>query len=45
MSKELEGALNKVAYHAKFSRKGLSIAIAKESFNGYYYDWNRVSVD
>lgn len=29
--RELEGALNKVAYHAKFSRKGLSIAIAKEA--------------
>jgi chromosomal replication initiator protein len=29
--RELEGALNKVIYHAKFSRKGLSIAIAKEA--------------
>jgi chromosomal replication initiator protein len=29
--RELEGALNKVVYHAKFSRKGLSIAIAKEA--------------
>ena len=29
--RELEGALNKVVYHAKFSRKGLSVAIAKEA--------------
>ena len=29
--RELEGALNKVIYHAKFSRKGLSVAIAKEA--------------
>ena len=29
--RELEGALNKVIYHAKFSRKGLSISIAKEA--------------
>lgn len=29
--RELEGALNKVAYHSKFSRKGLSVAIAKEA--------------
>lgn len=29
--RELEGALNKVIYHARFSRKGLSTAIAKEA--------------
>ncbi len=29
--RELEGALNKVVYHAKFSGKGLSIPIAKEA--------------
>jgi chromosomal replication initiator protein len=29
--RELEGALNKVIYHAKFLRKSISIAIAKEA--------------
>lgn len=29
--RELEGALNKVLYHAKFSRKGLTVALAKEA--------------
>lgn len=29
--RELEGALNKVVYHAKFSGKGLSVPIAKEA--------------
>lgn len=29
--RELEGALNKVIYHAQFSNKGISLAIAKEA--------------
>ena len=29
--RELEGALNKVVYQAKFSSKGLSVALAKEA--------------
>lgn len=29
--RELEGALNKVVYHAQFSNKGMSLALAKEA--------------
>ena len=44
--RELEGALNKVVYHAKFSRKGLSIAIAKEALMDIIASESRnVSVD
>lgn len=44
--RELEGALNKVVYHAKFSRKGLSISIAKEALMDIIAGENRsVSID
>ncbi len=44
--RELEGALNKVIYHAKFSRKGLSIAIAKEALMDIIASESRnVSID
>lgn len=39
--RELEGALNKVIYHAKFAKKGLSIELAKEALMDLLESVNR----
>ncbi|MCX8514569.1 MAG: chromosomal replication initiator protein DnaA [Burkholderiales bacterium] len=44
--RELEGALNKVIYHAHFSEKGITIAIAKEALMDIFaLDSRAVSID
>ena len=44
--RELEGALNKVIYHAHFSEKGISLAIAKEALMDIFaLDSRTISID
>ena len=44
--RELEGALNKVIYHARFSSKGISVPIAKESLMDIFALENRsITID